>query len=156
MQTEISKYLVECSKEELRDDSRSNINAMLRIIHEIESISDSCFKLVMLTRKRYRQKICLHCDADTEIRDYAEIIQEFIQFSQNNVNKHLDSYGLDTAFKFENKIDNYRDTLKKQAQKRMQDGADVNAELLYLDILKNFEHIGDNSLNIAQALRQFK
>lgn len=156
MQSEISKYLVECSKEELRDNSRSNINAMLRIIHEIESISDSCFKLVMLTRKRYRQKICLHSESDDQIRDYAEIIQNFIQFSQNSVNKHLDSQGLETAYNYENKINEYRDKLKEASQKRMQEGADVNAELLYLDILKNFEHIGDNSLNIAQALRQFR
>jgi phosphate:Na+ symporter len=156
MQIEISKYLVECSKEELNDDSRSNINAMLRIIHEIESISDCCFKLVMLTRKRYRQHITLHQQSDLEIRDYAEIIQNFIQFSQQNINQHLDAHGLNTAFQFEHKIDEYCDNLKQSAQERMQHGADANAELLYLDILKNFEHIGDNSLNIAQALRQIR
>jgi phosphate:Na+ symporter len=51
-------------------------------------------------------------------------------------------------------MNNLRDNLKKAAQHRLQNGSDVKSELLYLDLLKHFEHIGDNNLNIAQALRQ--
>lgn len=156
MQAEISKYLIECTKEELSETSRINVNAMLRTIHEIESISDSCFKLIILTQKKYKRKLTLHKKADNEIRDYAEIINNFIKFFQNNINKHLDSNGLEVAYNFENKINDYRNKLKKAAQKRLREGANVYSELLYLDILKNFEHIGDNSLNIAQALRQIR
>ncbi|MCK4653318.1 MAG: Na/Pi cotransporter family protein, partial [Candidatus Cloacimonetes bacterium] len=68
--------------------------------------------------------------------------------------EHLEKKLLELAYKLERKINNLRDNLKKAAQKRLQVGADVKSELLYLDLLKHFEHIGDNSLNIAQALRQ--
>ncbi|MDO9576698.1 MAG: Na/Pi cotransporter family protein [Candidatus Cloacimonadales bacterium] len=156
MQSEISKYLVECTKEELSEISRTNVNAMLRTVHEIESISDSCFKLILLTQRRYRKNLTLHKKSDVEIQDYAEIITDFIKFFKKNINKHLDSEGLEIAYNFENTINEYRNKLKKATQKRLQEGADVYSELLYLDILKNFEHIGDNSLNIAQALRQIR
>lgn len=156
MQSEISKYLVECTKEELSEISRTNVNAMLRTVHEIESISDSCFKLILLTQRRYRKKLILHKKSDHEIRDYSDIIIDFITFFKNNINKHLDIEGLETAYNFENQINEYRNKLKKASQKRLQEGANVYSELLYLDILKNFEHIGDNSLNIAQALRQIR
>ena len=49
-----------------------------------------------------------------------------------------------------------RDKLKKDARFRLQDGSDVKAELMFLDILKHFEHIGDNSLNIAKAMRNIR
>jgi len=52
----------------------------------------------------------------------------------------------------EQKINHSRDDLKKAAQRRLQAGSDVRSELLYIDLLKNFEHIGDNALNISQAL----
>ena len=154
MQTEISKYLVECTKEELNETSRMNVNAMLRIVHEIESISDSCYKLMILTQRKYNKNISLHDKADEEIRNYSELILKFLNFSKVNINEHLSKDELEKAFNLENKIDEFRDKLKKATQKRLQEGSDVNSELLYLDLLKNFEHIGDNSLNIAQALRQ--
>ncbi|MBT4576137.1 MAG: Na/Pi cotransporter family protein, partial [Candidatus Cloacimonetes bacterium] len=153
MQSEISQYLVECTKEELNETTRNNVNSMLRIVHEIENISDSCFKLIWLTQKKYNGKIDLHDNATSEITDYAEVILNFITFFKDNINEHLDNNDIQKAFDFENKINDYRDKLKKASQQRLQDGADVNSELLYLDLLKNFEHIGDNSLNIAQALR---
>jgi len=154
MQTEISKYLVECTKEELNETSRMNVNAMLRIVHEIESISDSCYKLMILTQRKYNKKISLHDKADEEMENYSTLILKFLNFSKVNINEHLSKEQLQIAFNLENKIDEFRDRLKKATQKRLQEGSDVNSELLYLDLLKNFEHIGDNSLNIAQALRQ--
>jgi phosphate:Na+ symporter len=156
MQSEISQYLVECSKEELSEINRENVNSMLRTVHEIESISDSCYKLIILVQRRYKKKLTLHKKADNEIKDYSDIIIDFVKFFKANINKHLDGEGLATAYNFEHKINDNRNKLKKASQKRLQNGADVNSELLYLDILKNFEHIGDNSLNIAQALRQIR
>ena len=53
----------------------------------------------------------------------------------------------------ENEINQMRDSLSKSARKRIQKGSNVKSELLYMDLVKNLENIGDNSLNIAQALR---
>ncbi|MBT3756130.1 MAG: Na/Pi cotransporter family protein, partial [Candidatus Cloacimonetes bacterium] len=153
MQSEISKYLVECTKEELNENTRKNVNSMLRIVHEIENISDSCYKLIWLAQKKYNNKIELHDNATSEIADYAKVIFNFITFFKDNINQHLKYNDIQKAYDFENKINNYRDKLKEASQHRLQNGADVNSEILYLDLLKNFEHIGDNSLNIAQALR---
>ena len=153
MQSEISKYLVECTKEELNETTRKNVNSMLRIVHEIENISDSCYKLIWLAQKKYNSKIELHDNASSEIADYAKVIFNFITFFKDNINQHLQNNDIQKAYDFENKINEYRDRLKKSSQQRLQNGADVNSEILYLDLLKNFEHIGDNSLNIAQALR---
>jgi len=154
MQEEITKFLVECSKEELSEHNVMNVNAMLRIVNELENIGDSCFKLMVLTEKKYLQKIQLHEKAYKEFQDFAALLMEFMSIYKTHMNERLESQVLDLAFKLEGKINQLRDSLKKGAQRRLQAGSNVQAELLYLDLLKHFEHIGDYCLNIAQALRQ--
>lgn len=151
MQEEISKYLVLCSYDALNETSRNNINYLMRIVHELESVGDSCFKLSLLTQKKYDKKIDLHPKANEEIRDYSNLVKEFIDFYKQHLDTHLEERDLELAFKLEQKINESRNKLKKAARYRLQEGANVRSELLYLDLLKNFEHIGDNALNIAQA-----
>jgi phosphate:Na+ symporter len=77
-----------------------------------------------------------------------------MHLNKEQMNRHMGKPLLEMAFKLENRINRSRDQLKKAAQHRLQNGAEVKSELLYMDLLKHFEHIGDNSLNIAQALRR--
>ena len=154
MQEEITKFLVECSKEELSERSIMNVTAMMRVVNELENIGDSCYKLMILTERKYDNKIQLHNKAMEEFNDFTSILLEFMGIYKEHMTEHLEKKLLELAYKLERKINHLRDNLKKAAQKRLQVGADVKSELLYLDFLKHFEHIGDNSLNIAQALRQ--
>jgi len=154
MQEEITKYLVECSKEDLSERSVMNLNAMMRIVNELENIGDSCYKLMLLTERKYDNKIQLHKKAMEEFNDFTSMLSESMGLYKQRMNEHLEKQVLEVAYKLEVKMNNLRDNLKKATQHRLQKGSDVKSELLYLDLLKHFEHIGDNSLNIAQALRQ--
>jgi phosphate:Na+ symporter len=154
MQHEITQYLAECSKEDLSGRSVININAMLRIVNELENIGDSCYKLMLLTEKKYDNKILFHTKAMDEFNDFTSLLTESINLYKQHMNEHLEEQVLDLVYKLELKMNNLRDNLKNAAQQRLQEGGDVKAELLYLDLLKHFEHIGDNNLNIAQALSQ--
>ncbi len=154
MQEQITQYLVQLSGETLSDANVKNINAMMRIVNELENIGDSVYKLMLLTQRKYDNKITLHPKAMNEFNDFVELIQEFIELYKQQMNEGLEPKVLDLAYRLENKINHLRDDLKQAAQERLQHGADVKSELLYLDLLKHFEHIGDKSLNIAQALRK--
>ena len=154
MQSEITKFVVECSKENLTEKDAGNVNAMMRIVNELEHIADSCVKLTYLMRRRYDKKIQLPVKAIKELDEFSVLIQEFIDMYKNKVTEHFEKQSLELAYKLEKKINQARDEFRKEAQERMINGADVNSELLYIDILRHFEHIGDNSLNIAQALRK--
>jgi phosphate:Na+ symporter len=154
MQHEITQYLAECSKEDLSGRSVININAMLRIVNELENIGDSCYKLMLLTEKKYDNKILFHTKAMDEFNDFTSLLSESMDLYKQHMNEHLEKQVLDLVYKLELKMNNLRDNLKNAAQQRLQEGGDVRAELLYLDLLKHFEHIGDNNLNIAQALSQ--
>lgn len=154
MQMEITGYLVNLSKESLSDVNVKHVNAMMRIVNELENIGDSIYKLMLLTQRKYDNKIQLHAKAMNEFNDFVELISEFMDLYQQKMNERLEPRVLELAYRLEHKINHLRDDLKQAAQDRLQDGANVKSELLYLDLLKHFEHIGDKSLNIAEALRK--
>jgi len=155
MQEQISQFLVECTHEELNETSARNVNIMIRIVNEMESIADSCYTLILLCQRRNNKNITFHKKAIEDITPYAYIVQEFMNFNKTHLNEHLSEEQLSRAYTLEIQIDDYRKKLKKAAQTRLQEGSEVKGELLYIDMLSNIEHIGDYCLNISQALRQF-
>lgn len=156
MQTEISKYLAECAKENLNEISADNVTALLRITHELESIGDSCLNLNFLAQRRYNKKIKLSKVALSEIDRYSEQVLEFIDFYVSHLEKNFNTFNLEQAYSLEATIDNSRNKLRKNAQKRLQKGSQVQGELLFIDIVRHFERIGDYSLNISQSLKTMK
>jgi len=153
MQVELSRYLAACARENLNEKSERNVRAMMRIVDELESISDSCFNLILLSQRRYEKKIKFSSKALQQINPYTAIVREFLTFNKKRLNNHIGEEDMLRAYSLERKINRYRDNLKKAAQKRIRKGSDVNAEILYIDMLSQIERIGDYSLNISQALR---
>jgi len=156
MQEEISRYLAECAKENLNEKSAGNVTALLRITHELESVADSCYNLMVLAQRRYDKKMRLNKISQEEINEFSKQVKSFIEFYNEHLNQHLNTYDFVRAVTLEKAIDESRNKLKKNAQKRLQKGANVRTELLFIDVIRHFERIGDYSLNISEALRQIK
>ncbi|HCL00745.1 MAG TPA: Na/Pi cotransporter [Candidatus Marinimicrobia bacterium] len=154
MQEEISKYLVQCFQDELIGTNVKAVQIMLRVVHELENIGDSIYKLVVLANKKSYKSITFHPKADEELHNYSALIKKFIDMYKNHLNKKFDNHEMNNAYSLENEVNRLRNSLSKATRKRLQDGSNVRAELLYMDMVKSFENIGDNLLNIAQALRQ--
>ena len=153
MQEEITKFLIACSAENLNEAGRANVSAMMRIVNELESIGDSCYNLILLSQRQYKKEIPLHKTAIDELMPFTKMVQKFLGFIKIHMNEHMGKDQLNEAYELENKIDKTRKTLKKEVRKNIQSGADIKGELLYLDIVRHIERIGDYCLNIAQALR---
>ena len=59
---------------------------------------------------------------------------------------------MEFANELETQIDQERKELKKVARKRLEAGANVKAELVYMDFVKQIEKIGDCCFSIAEQL----
>jgi phosphate:Na+ symporter len=156
MQEQISRYLVECLKENLNEASATNVHALIRIVDELESIADSCFNLVLLAQRRYDKKILFSDKAWKDVEAYTTTVMEFLQYNRRFLNEHEGTIDLEKAYELENRINDFRNTMKKAARRRLARGANVRAELLFIDVLSQIEHIGDFSLNVSQAIRQIR
>ncbi len=153
MQEQITSYLIECSTEGLNETGMRSAAAMIRIVNELESIGDSCYNLILQAERRHKKKIIIPEEALTALEPMNKTVSEFLSFIKSNLEHHFNEDQLNQALKFESKVNKQRKALRKESRKRLQTGSDVKAELLYLDIVKHIEHIGDYSLNIAEALK---
>lgn len=156
MYNEISKFLANCRIEAITDKQAMELNSLLMVANEIRSISITCNTLVQIIERKHKKRLKFHKNAKEEIKDYAEEVLDFLKYTIDCINKSTTEPDLNIALKMENAINLKRNRLRKQARNKMEKGADVNAELLYLDIIKHLEHIGDFSLNIAHALQEGK
>jgi phosphate:Na+ symporter len=156
MQEEITSFLVECSRENVSDKTAGNLNGMVRIAAQLESIADSSNKLIKLAERKAEKEIALDDSLMKEIRSYADMVSEFLAFNKAHLRNHLTEEQYNRAAEMEEKINAFQKKYKKAAQKRLRTGSAVKAELFYLDILRHLEHLGDFSLNISQALKEMR
>lgn len=82
------------------------------------------------------------------------MVQDFIEFNRQHLNKHLSEKEYKKAYEMEKQINSYQNELRKEARKRIKTGSSVKSELLYIDILRHVKNIGDFSLDIARSLTQ--
>jgi len=91
------------------------------------------------------------------ITEFHSLVMEFLEwnnsFISNNI-KSMTEEELKISIKYENKIDDIRNQLIDSSGERLSKGLNPKAELLFTDVIKHLEHVGDYSLNISQALEQ--
>jgi phosphate:Na+ symporter len=64
----------------------------------------------------------------------------------------MTSSDLKKSIEYENKIDEMRNNFIGLSGDRLSKDSNSKSELLFIDVIKHLEHIGDFSLNISQAL----
>jgi len=156
MQEEISIYLAECTKHELSFESSRAAAAMMRIVNELESVGDSTLNL-FLQIDRFKDDLKLSDEIKVEVSEMYNEVMEFVEWNNSFIIKDIESMNqedLDKSIKYERKIDDFRNRLIESSRQRISKGAVPKVELLFMDIIKHLEHIGDYSLNISQALEQ--
>ncbi len=156
MQEEISRFIAECVQETPSEKSLMNLNHMLKIVDELESIGDSCNNLTKIIEKKTEKKIVFTDEMDKEIEPFLLEVKRFLNFIASNMHKPISERDFSLAHEMEKKINAFRNSLKKNARKRIQSGANVRMEILYIDILQQLEHIGDFLLNIAQEQKEIQ
>jgi phosphate:Na+ symporter len=84
------------------------------------------------------------------------IADEFLRFLSENATRPIGDEQLAQAADFEDKLDQFRSSMKKRAKKRLNAGAEVKAELLFIDMVRHIEKIGDFAFDVARALRAMR
>ena len=156
MREELSKFLMDCAAHEMGSASQANIGTMLRMVTDLEDITDDCFSLIMLLDKSRSRQLSMDEDEVENLGPYTLLVENFLGFVEANINVHISQSQLDMAQELEDKIDEFRSALKKKARKRLQAGADVKAELLYIDVVRHIEKIGDRAYGLSRSLKEMK
>ncbi|MEA4937320.1 MAG: Na/Pi cotransporter family protein [Paludibacter sp.] len=154
MEVEIAKYLTKVGDGRLSDESKHQIHKMLRIVSEIESVSDGCHNIARtIMRKRDNNSKYIH-ELDDNIELMFNLVEKALsQMAESLENDVIDNEELNKSINIENEINNFRNQLKSQ------NIIDVNAKkyeyqesVTYMDIVTECEKMGDYIINVIQAL----
>ena len=154
MHEQITRYILHIERLPVTEKQLDNLSIMIQVVDDLESMSDDCLSIGMLIKKSVDKNMTFEESDMERLVPYLELVRQFLQFIHININKHLNEDKLAMAQELEDQIDAYRKNLKKVARKRLEKGADVKSELLYIDFVRNIEKIGDRAFSISEGLSQ--
>ncbi|MDR1972085.1 MAG: Na/Pi cotransporter family protein [Treponema sp.] len=154
MRVELTRFLIECRRPQLSGKSERKIYQLLRIISDLEDMTDDCCSVSLLLERSIKKKLYFKDKEMAALAPYARLVEDFLAFVREQLGQTITAEQEAYAAELENSIDKSRDRLRKMGRKRIEAGADVKAELLFIDVVRRIEKVGDYCYNIAGALRQ--
>ncbi len=150
MREELSRYLAgSLGEAAMSVSNRGTASALIRIAEDLENITDLCYHLARLMDKA-ETKRCVFDQLEIDaLQPYAQLVDASLAFVEEHIDKETSADDLAAASVLEDQIDDNKSALKKTARKRLESGGDVRTELLYIDIVRNIEKIGDYAYSIS-------
>lgn len=148
----ITDYLVKLSKCELSDKEQGIVASTFYIINDIERIGDHAENIAGLAAQRINKKIEYSSDAMEEINKIYNYTNTALtiaieSYANRDINKAR------SIEEIESRIDSSHKSYRDKHIKRLYDGkCNAYAGAIFLDLLSNFERIGDHSTNIAESV----
>lgn len=153
MEVEIASYLNKVSEGRLSNDSKTQIQRMLRRISELESIGDSVYNLGR-TLNHHRQ----HCkEAFTpEQMQHMQTMLNLVNDALVEMMKRIEQFGtkasINPCINIEREINEYRTQLKNQNLYDVNSGLySYQLGVFYVDFISECEKLGDYIINVVQA-----
>lgn len=149
---DITEYLVRTSAAELSEDNARSVGRMLRIVAELEEVSDAIFRLVQITRRKYTKNRVVDAGATEKVVEFSDSIREMIDLYTRVLKDGADAESVQQAEELENKTDKLRKLHNKEAMRRMSENPDdVKTEMVVIDMNNQFELIANYGLNVVQT-----
>jgi phosphate:Na+ symporter len=152
LQRTITEFLVQVSRGSITDAESREIASLLRMVNNIERVGDAVENLAELTEEMVENKLEL---ADSGLDDYRTMRDKVGRFFEMVMvaAAERNSEVMETAKVMENEVNFMRDQMRDDYLARLRAGiCSIDPGLVFVDMLSNFEKIGDYSFNIAQAV----
>jgi len=152
LQREIISFLVRTSQGSLSPKDSQEINSIIHMADNIERIGDHAENLCNIVERKARLKLSFTEIAMNDIREIYTANQEFLEFVINGIQKRNRRIKPE-ADAYEERINRLEDAMREAHIQRLKDGVcEVDSGLVFIDMLTNFEKIGDHAFNIAEAV----
>jgi len=159
MEVEIAKYLTQVGKGRLSEEGKRELQTMLRVVSEIESVADGCYNLARTILRKRNDKSVYTAEMDENINRMLSMVENSITHMKKLLNSKLPISNEDyiQAKYLEDEINNFRNDLKLQNIDNVKEQKyDYQASVTYMDMIAECEKMGDYIINIAQALKETK
>ena len=154
LEVEICAYLSKVSEGRLSVETKQEIQHMMRVCDELESIGDSCYNLARtMSRKRknsnedFTEKQYEHIHNMMSLTE--EALSQMAVVIEHGEHRYVD---LNKNYNTEHEINNYRSQLKEQNIIDVSNKLyDYQIGVFYMDIISECEKLGDYIINVIEA-----
>ena len=151
----IGTYLVKLSSSQLSDHDSAESAKLLKIIGDLERISDHAVHLVVSAEEMHTKKLTFSAQALAELNNLINAVNEILDLtlealvnSDVSIAKKIDP--------LEQIIDELRDTMRNGHIIRLQKGScSIETGFVWSDILTNLERTSDHCSNIAGCIADY-
>ena len=153
LQSDITAYLVDISKQDLTEEQSAQLPTLLHSVNDIEKIGDHAENIMHIAYKVVDYNLQLSEEGESRLRRiYGEISQMFdiliqaIEDPQSRVH-------LKNLFKIEEKLNKHYRMFGEDQITHLQRGKSfVLSGVVFLDMISNMEKVGDHLTNVAQTV----
>jgi phosphate:Na+ symporter len=152
MQEELTSFLIECSAHQLNERSEHHISCLLRVIAETEDMIDDCYGLSVLLERSVKKELIFKQKELEALSPYAALVEEFLSFVQARLGALFSEEEQIRAAELESRIHKSQKRLRKLGRKRIEAGENIKTELLFIDVVRRIEKLGNYCYHISNAL----
>jgi phosphate:Na+ symporter len=150
---DITAYLIQCSAHEIGAQNASKVAGMLRVVSEFEEATDRIYRLVKIVQRKYQKNRVFSQVHQDELKAIAGQVRALLDVACQSL-ASVDASSLGRAHEIETLVDKLRKRHNKAATQRMQEGAEVPTEMLFIDLNNHLEAVANHALNIVQAINR--
>jgi len=152
LQKEITDFLVALSQKSISQETSKEIASLMHMVNDLERVGDHCENLWQLGSRKKDQKITFSDVAISEIEELSRITRDFLVFALKSLERgNVDI--MKQANEMEEAIDQLETSLRNNHISRLNTGeCGVLQGLIFIDMLHNFEKIGDHTFNVSEAI----
>jgi len=156
LQREITNYLVQISRENIRIEESREISSLMRMVNNIERIGDSVENVAQLIEEMIENDLLLAEDGMKDYKEISSVVIEFFRFVLEGI-REGDRTIMARAQELEDQIDLMRESMRGNYLMRLRTGVcAIDPGLIFTDLLNHFEKMGDYCFNVAQAVAGVK
>ena len=153
LERRIGEFLQEVMHSAIGDDQQKMVGMLFNTVHDMERIGDHADNLGEIAQYKLDNKVSFSNYATEELREIYENVEQAMD------NAFLALSTKDTAYveavdAYERKVDELRDSFRESHINRINKGeCNINAGVLFLEILTNLERVSDHCVNVADVVR---
>lgn len=155
VEVEIATYLNKVSAHDLSDESSRRLQAMFKIISEIESISDSNYNLAKTLRRKRVANIWFNQEIRDNLNHMFDLVEDALKVMLENLQVGYANINLGPAYEAEERINQFRNKLKEEHIKNVEGNKyKYQAGVIYNDLFSEAEKLGDYIINVSEDIAE--
>lgn len=158
IELEIAKFLDQVKDGVISEESARRIQAMYKIISELESIGDSGFNIARILQRRNIHNMKFDEPMIKKLNYMTELLERGFEAMLFNLNKgYTQINDIANAQDVEQDINEYRNNLKEEHLLNLENKTyNYLTGVYYMDLVNECESVGDFMINISEAIMEIK